>query len=56
MNLKKFLLLMLTLSLLVMAGCGGGETKTEPNAIKIGMLRYLNASEKEWKKFSRPLT
>ncbi|MBO4401761.1 MAG: transporter substrate-binding domain-containing protein [Selenomonadaceae bacterium] len=51
MNLKKFLLLMLTLSLLVMAGCGGGETKTEPNAIKIGMLRYLNASEKEFNVF-----
>lgn len=50
MRLKKFLLLVLALSLLVMAGCGG-ETKTNPNAIKIGMLRYLNASEEEFNGF-----
>lgn len=50
MNLKKFLLLMLTLSLLVMAGCGS-ETKPNSDAIKIGMIRHLNASEEEFNGF-----
>ena len=50
MRLKKILLLLTALSLIVMTGCGG-ETKTTPNAIKIGMIRHLNASEEEFNGF-----
>lgn len=51
--MKKFLLLIMALSLLLMAGCGGGE-ESKPaadNSIKLGMLRYLNASETEFDGF-----
>ena len=43
----------MSLSLILMAGCGGGE-ESKPAAdksIKIGMLKYLNASETEFDGF-----
>lgn len=55
MRFKKILLLMTALSLILMAGCGG-ENKPNPNDIKIGMIRHLNASEEEFNGFMEKIS
>lgn len=51
MQLKKFLPLVLLLVLVLVSGCGEENKPAAPAAIKIGMLKNLNASEIEFDGF-----
>ena len=55
MRLKKIFAIMLVALTAIFTGCGGGEGQPNPNAIKIGMLQQLNASEQEFSGFMKTI-